>query len=364
MNGGGSEQQTLLLARHLDRQRFAPQLWLQHRAGSLLDQVPADVPVHSFDCPAPAIYLPGRGHAAVVGSLCRLARAHPVDVVYDRTFNMTALAAAALDRRRTPRVSTMVSPPDRAVPLVEKRFIALKRRRLVHAYQNSHAVLAVSEQTADAATRYYGLHRSRIEVLPNPVDIVSLRQSAPPSETRRGIVCVGRLTAEKGHADLLAAYAKLPPPWRSDHPLRLVGDGPLHSDLRALSTRLGLESEVTFVGAVPNAAPEITAAGLLVLPSHFEGLPNVVLEAMALDTPVVATTAGGTGELSPDPLRPTMAMVAPGDPAALAKAMRQTLVDSKAAQSRVDAARKHLREHHDVDRAVRRIEQILESAVS
>ena len=136
MRGGGSERQTLLLLRHLDRARFAPQLYLTERAGDLLEQIPPDVPVHSYDQAAPArgLYYPGRALAQQSRFLGQLLARESIAVIYDRTFHMTLVAAGPAKALAVPRVSTIVSPPDQALPLVEQRFVELKRRRLAQAY--------------------------------------------------------------------------------------------------------------------------------------------------------------------------------------------------------------------------------------
>ena len=115
--------------------------------------------------------------------------------------------------------------------------------------------------------------------------------------------------------------------------------------------------QVEFLGTLPNAAAAIAAADALVLPSHFEGMPNVVLEAMALGTPVIATRAGGTVELERD--EPTICWAQPSDPASLAAAIVQFATDREAAERRVAAARQLIAEHHDVAATTRVIEDLL-----
>src|SRR5262249_41667847 len=143
----------------------------------------------------------------------------------------------------------------------------------------------------------------KLVVIPNGVDLS--RWQAPNdcaanalhlAPGRRGIVFVGRLDKQKGlepfFHELVAIFRSLP-----EHDLVLIGDGPLRPTLERLATRLRLASRVRFLGWHPDAAPFIAAADILVLPSRWEGMPNVVLEAMAAGKPVVATQAEGTVEL-------------------------------------------------------------------
>ena len=98
----------------------------------------------------------------------------------------------------------------------------------------------------------------------------------------------GRLIADKGHWQLIRAFAEVR---RTNHDLRLVilGQGPLEADLRRLCRDLAVQDEVFFPGFQPNPMPWLVKAHLFVLSSLREGLPGSLLEAMALGVPVVAT---------------------------------------------------------------------------
>ena len=142
----------------------------------------------------------------------------------------------------------------------------------------------------------------------------------------RVLLTVGRMSQEKGHADLLRAIA-LMVERGTFHNYRVVfvGDGPEIESLRALSAKLGLSEFLRFAGHQVEVGPYYALATLLALPSHSEGSPNVVLEAMAAGVPVVATAAGGVPEILTDeqnglivPLR---------DPLAMAKGIERLLQD-------------------------------------
>ena len=368
MRGGGAEQQTLLLLRHLDRARFTPRLWVLEAAGELLDQVPPDVPIDVMAAPPAKMYFPGRQRARDAARVAHLARRHRTELIYDQTFAMTALAGAAIGRRGPPRVSIVMSPPDQAVPLLERRFVGLKRRRLAAAYRRSRRILAVSADAARSAETYYRLAPGTVEPLPSAVDVDRLRaisglRGVNRSADRRGIVVVGRMTVEKGHADLIDALARVPIDLLRRDPVRLIGDGPLRVSLRQAVQRAGLGSVVRFDGQLPDAAPAIAEAKLLVLPSRFEGLPNVVLEAMAIGTAVLATAAGGTPEVSPDRANPTIALVPPSDPAALAGELIEILADAPRRSRLIAAATQRIDRHHAVGPVLDRLQNVFDSAV-
>src|SRR5581483_6861426 len=133
----------------------------------------------------------------------------------------------------------------------------------------------------------------------------------------RLILAIGRLSSEKGHADLVEAFARLRR-HRPDLPVRLaiVGGGPESQRLDALARELGIRSRVKLLGGVYPAHPLYGAADLAVLPSHSEGSPNALLEAAAHRVPIIATLVGGV----PDTWRHgyDALLVAPRAPVALA----------------------------------------------
>lgn len=138
------------------------------------------------------------------------------------------------------------------------------------------------------------------------------------------LVACGRLTEQKDYPTLLRAIARI----RTERPARLIvlGDGPLQRDLTALARELGIDDAVDFAGYVDNPHPCMARASIYVLSSRSEGFGNVLVEALALARPVVATDCPhGPGEILD---RGTYGrLVPPGDPEALAEAALDLLGD-------------------------------------
>jgi colanic acid/amylovoran biosynthesis glycosyltransferase len=144
-------------------------------------------------------------------------------------------------------------------------------------------------------------HWSKIHVIRCGLPFDRIPKKRPTETTRQTMISVGRLSPEKGQAGLLQAFAKL----RAAHPelqLRLVGDGPDRASLETLAKELGLSDAVTFAGRLPEGETlaEIARADLLVLPSFMEGLPIVLMEAMAAGVPIIASRVAGIPELVED----------------------------------------------------------------
>ena len=209
------------------------------------------------------------------------------------------------------------------------------RRRLAWALPRASRIVAVSRPLAERAVEL-GAVRERIDVVPNGID----REAFHPrdrSEARRAlglshdlpvVLYVGHLSPEKGAHDLLHAVHALGPSSRAT--LVMVGDGAGASACRALAEKLGVAAR--FVGAQPHEIIPIwlAACDVLALPSWNEGMPNVVLEALASGRPVVATKVGGI----PDVVKGASGvLVPPRDVAALSDALARTLSEDHDAQA-------------------------------
>jgi glycosyltransferase involved in cell wall biosynthesis len=172
-------------------------------------------------------------------------------------------------------------------------------------------------------------------------DVSALRDRLALSADARVILCVGRLSSEKGQADLLAALRLL----RRDRPqlaikLILVGDGIERPTLERAAAAPDLASAVIFAGHSSNVWPYFSLADVLALPSHSEGSPNALLEAMAAGVPIVACKVGGVPETVED--GSSALLVPPSNPAAMASALARVLEDRALAARLVTNASERL----------------------
>ncbi len=155
------------------------------------------------------------------------------------------------------------------------------------------------------------------------------------------VLAVGRLSAEKGHADLLEAVARLAD---VNFQLVIVGEGPERRRLEQKIAGLHLEGKAILAGHRPDVRPFYAAAAVLALPSHTEGSPNVVLEAMAAGVPVAATNVGGVPEILEH--ERTGLIVPPRDPGAMAAAIRRLLAGPDERCALAGAARCDVEAHY------------------
>jgi glycosyltransferase involved in cell wall biosynthesis len=153
-----------------------------------------------------------------------------------------------------------------------------------------------------------------------PADALKLRGELALPPDAQVILSVGRLSREKGHADLIRAFRQL---HDAGARLVLVGDGPDRPQLERLAADCSVRTQVVFAGHRDDAKRFYGIADVFALPSYSEGTPNVLLEAMAASVPVVATSVGGIPELASDGHHALLVPAA--DPAALANALRKVL---------------------------------------
>jgi glycosyltransferase involved in cell wall biosynthesis len=183
----------------------------------------------------------------------------------------------------------------------------------------------------------------RTVVIPNALDAAAVIEARPANATPT-LVSVGRLQAPKDVGTLLRALAALPP---GRVCAVIVGDGPQRAALEAEARALRLDGAVRFAGTRSDVPQLLAAADLFVLSSASEGAPMAVLEAMAAGLPVVASAVGGVPEIVVE--GQTGLLVAPGDPAALAGAVRR-LVEDPALRRRLGAAgRERVRARFDLN---------------
>jgi glycosyltransferase involved in cell wall biosynthesis len=225
--------------------------------------------------------------------------AERVDLIDAHYFFPDGVAAVMLGRRY--RRPVVITARGSDINLVGQYRLA--RGLMRWAARQSAAVICVSRALAEAMAKL-GIHAREVAVLPNGVDLAAFRpvdqESARARLGLRGptLLSVGNLIDIKGHHLALAAVAAVPAVR-----LVIIGDGPMRVALHEQARRLGIEDRVSLLGALPQERlPEYyAAADALVLMSAREGMPNVVLEALACGTPVLATPVGGIPEILTGP---------------------------------------------------------------
>jgi glycosyltransferase involved in cell wall biosynthesis len=231
-------------------------------------------------------------------------------------------------------------------------------------YPKANRVVAVSDHVADELITTIGLHQDSVITVHNPVVDDNLRtraqqplehpwfaQDEPPV-----ILAAGRFTEQKDFATLIRAFAAV----RADREARLVilGEGRLRDDLEQLVCTLGIQADVYMPGFVENPFQYMARASVLVLSSAYEGLPGVLIQALACGCPVVSTDCpGGSSEILED--GNYGALVSIGNADEMAKAVLAELDDPTPREILLRRA-----EDFSVERAVNNYLALLDTAVN
>ena len=299
----------------------------------------------------------------MVGQVARLVRSLGIDVLHAHEVKSDVITCLARMLQPVPTVTTMHGwigngSKQRAMIALDK-WVARRFDR----------VIAVSEPIRDALLAS-GVPAARIVLLHNGIVLSRYARTG-----RRGLLAalagraiegpvvtsIGRLSPEKGHLDLVDALATVR---TAGHPITafLVGDGPARPAIEARIRALGLEQSVLLPGYLDQPQRVLEETDLMVLPSHTEGLPNVVLESLMMDVPVLATRVGGTPEILVDGVNGRM--VPPHAPASLAQGILEFLEAPEQWRAMARAGRAVVERQFDFTQRTRRLEALYEEVAA
>jgi glycosyltransferase involved in cell wall biosynthesis len=328
LDRSGAEKQMVLLATGLPREKFHVSVAALTRLG------PLEAELQAAGVPVTALGKRFKLDPLALGRLVRFLRAGRYDLIQTWIFAANTYGRVAARLARTPVVVTAEmavdlwkSPRELAID----RWLARSTDRIVG---NSQAVVDFYQQVGIPAERLTLIRSGIGAEEPPPVDRAAVRASFGWPADAPLLLFAGRLAPQKGVDDLIAAIDLVQynvPQLR----VLIVGDGPMRSRLESTAAAFRLGGMVRFAGHRDDVPQLLAAADMLVLPSLYEGLPNVVLEAMRFSKPVVATAAPGTTEVVA--AGQTGLLVPVHDPPALAQAVR-TLVEDPELARRLGAA--------------------------
>jgi len=329
LHGYGTERTLFNLARGFTDRGIPVDLLLVNAEGPLLAQVPAGIRVIALKRQRLLAKLPLVRNMVPLVRYLQAERPAVLLSAFEQT-NIAALWAGHLARSSTRIVVSAHFPFTRHFSQSGRLRDRHLMRPLVHRfYRWADAIVAVSQGAAADLANVAGLPRERIRVIYNPVPADLTARAAQPLDhpwfaagAPPVILAVGRLTPQKNFSMLIRAFALV----RQHRQARLLilGDGWKRDALEALVCELGLEDDVALPGFVDNPYPYMSRAAVFALSSSWEALPVVLLEALTLGTPIVATDCdSGPHEILEGGRWGTLVLVE--NPTALADALIEVL---------------------------------------
>jgi glycosyltransferase involved in cell wall biosynthesis len=330
---GGADRVTVNLLQVLDRNLFDLSLVLMRAEGEFLSDTPDDVKIYPLNASSLwTTWLP----------LTRLLHAEKPDILFSTCSgaNIPAVIAHRLSRRTGRLVLSERNVLFHGKLSIKRIFVNLLKWVL---YRWADQITAVSQGVKDDLITKLGISPERISVVYNPVVTEGIqRLAAEPVEHpwfQEGIPIIlgaGRLIFQKDFPTLIRAFVRV----RAERHVRLaiLGEGPLKNDLLALVRSRGLESDVWFAGFDKNPFKYMAKCTMFVLASKDEGLPGVLIQAMACGAPVISTDChAGPSEI----IRPDVDgfLVPVGDVASMAEKIRFLLDHPEIRQQMGDMAR-------------------------
>jgi glycosyltransferase involved in cell wall biosynthesis len=307
------------------------------------------------------LFIPDRGpfDLTLVGRMRRLLRERGCRILHAHDFKTDVLGEWIA--RGVPGVTPLATAHGWSRPLDAKHHLYHVLDRW--ALRRYPAVIAVSRDTAAKLERA-GVDPARVRVVPNGIDLETWTPAAAPAAPPPGLPpgarivgTVGRLSIDKDMDTLIAAFARVAP--RVDNAvLALAGDGPERPRLEALARAGGAADRIFFLGHRGDVRGLYPALSVFVLSSKTEGMPNTLLEAMAMGAPVVANPVGGVAEVATDGEEAIFFPV--GDVEALAAALRSLLENPERGRSLARRARLRVEAEFSFTARVRRMESLYE----
>jgi glycosyltransferase involved in cell wall biosynthesis len=234
--------------------------------------------------------------------------------------------------------------------------------RCVYRTLSDH-IVTTSPKVTDHLRRLFNLPEDRISTVPTGIDLERFSPAGPkaelaPAAQRARTALIGMISVirlAKGHETLLRAARMLRETGIPVHCV-IVGEGPYHTNVERMVCELGLAGTVTFAGHREDVPEILRALNLVVIPSLHEGIPQVSLQALATKTPVIGSNVGGI----PSIIRPseTGRLFPPGDFAALAAAIRDTLEESATTRRLCEQGRAFVETDHSLEHMLDKLEAI------
>lgn len=324
MNSGGAEKTVLMLATAFANRGIKTDILLVRKEGVYIPRIPKNIRV---------IELGAKGMVQSIFPLMNYLKAERPDVLISGLPgpNVITLMARHLTQKATSCATKIIITQHH--PFTQNAAASTKLRTKIRTalarflFKRADEIIAVSDGVATDLAAVTGIPRVHITTINNPLDLAHIADYAVKPVTHpwladpaiKILISVGRLAPPKDYETLLLALSEIP-----NIKLLICGEGPGRSKITNLITTLNLQDRVQLLGFVDNIYASVAAADALILSSKHEGFGNVLIEAMAVGTPIIATDCPyGPAEITQNGKYGYLAPIA--DSAAMQSAITQTL---------------------------------------
>lgn len=332
--GGGAERVALRIANGLAEKGYNVDLVLSQFKGSYISLVSPKVNVVDLGCSDKFVTLKS------IPKLISYLKKNKPKVLFSTLFRtnfivyLTLLLSASKSR-------LVIRHPNMLYPKGSKDsfYTFVTKKLAIKTAQKADAVVLTSQLMKDELLSLASFDIDKLHIIPNPVPVKEIQEKADlplqhewfEEDSDPVILSVGRLTQQKGYVDLINAFAKVVV--NTPSKLLILGEGEQRYELEELIKQLKLENKVALPGFVDNPYQYMARAKVFALPSKWEGFPNVLVEAMACGTKVVAADCpGGTAEILENGKWGALTTV--NDVPALVNALIEALQDNKPSLSK------------------------------
>ena len=364
---GGAERVVLMLSAHADNSCFEMIPCALHRTGPLEDELrAAEIRYQVLGLRRRSIFTGPLFLAdtrRILAALSEVIHKFSIDVVHA---HLTRSMLFGILAARRAGLGVCASVHNEVLDSGRGRFSPqewLLRAGINAIFSRADRIIGVSDKVTEVLQTSTRIPHQRIVTIPNGVDGERFQPRHDQRELRQQLqlplerpiaISIGRMTRQKGYIYLLEALTRIPAETR---PLVLLtGDGPDRHDLERKASELHLDEDVRFLGNRTDIPTLLAAADCFVMASLWEGLPLVLLEAMASGLPAVVTAVGG----NPGVIEHGVSglLVPPGEPQPLADAMQDLLGDTQQRKRLGEAARAHFQRHFSLSAFITAHEQL------
>ncbi|MBU2530350.1 MAG: glycosyltransferase [Elusimicrobia bacterium] len=340
--GGGAEKRTQKIFDNLDRTKFEPHLCVFHLTGK--ERLQRDIPVYNLSTKLkPASFF-------LIWKLIKLILVIKPNKIFSVLWSVNLISIIAAKFTNIPIIINEVTTLSSDIK--EYSFCFLRKKLVCFLYPKALVVVAVSEFTKSDLIEKFKIKEDKIITIHNGVDVKAIESfsSEYNVEHKNFILACGGLTWLKNHVLLIEAAAQL-----ENTTIIILGVGKLKEQLAAKAKKLGVN--LILPGYLDNPYPYFKNAMAFVLTSFYEGFPNILLEAMALKTPVISVDCpSGIREIINN--GETGLIVEPNNKEALANAIKKIMANSEMRKELVQNAYSNLNIKFTLKNMVRKYEEV------